>query len=525
MKINFNRLWVIALLLGWAFDFLFWKQGFGLNFALFSALCLLSGFGLLLADGHRPAPQSLWLLIPFVFFAVITFLRQEPLTIFLAYAFTLFSLGVLANTYLGGRWMEYGMAEYFSRFFRLIGSMFTLPRRFIKETQKEQAASGTQNRFPTAPILRGVLIALPVVAGFAFLLASADAIFNQKLTDYFKDFDLWEEILRIGIILVCAYLVAGVFLHTLAQGRDEKLLSEGKPRRRQFLGFTESAIVLGSVAALFLAFVVIQFQYFFGGQTNIGVEGFTYSEYARRGFNELITVAFFNLVMILGLGTFTRRETETQRRAYSVLSVLIVAEVLVILVSAYQRLMLAIDWHGFSRLRLYPSVALIWIGILLAVVAVLELLRRERHFALAFVLASFGFAATMTLVNVDASIVTHNLERVAHGKNLNVPHLASLSSDAVPALVVAFQSPSFSNEIHEGIGAILMCHLKSDTIKPNEDWRSFNFSRWQANQALEAVKPLLEEYHISLTKWPARVRTPGDKFYECLDTTGTDVAD
>ncbi len=524
MKINSNRLWTIAILLGWSFDFLFWKQDSGLNFALFLTLSLLGGFGLLLADGFRPAPKSLSLLIPFAFFAVVTFLRQEPLTIFLAYTFSLFSLGVLVNTYLGGRWMRYGIADYFARFFHLIASMFTMPASFRRETRKEQAAKGA-TPFPVVPVLRGLLIALPIVALFTSLLASADAIFNQKLAEYFEDFNLWEEILRVLIILVCAYLVAGIFLHTHAHSRDEKLPVMDKPLFYRSLGFTESAIVLGSVAALFLTFVVIQFQYFFGGQTNIGVEGFTYSQYARRGFNELITVAFFSLVMILGLGSFTRRDTGTERRTYSGLSVVIVAEVMVILVSAYQRLMLAIDWHGFSRLRLYPRVFLIWVGILLVAVVALEILRRERYFALAFVLASLGFAISLTFVNVDASIVTHNLERAAHGKNLNVPHLASLSADAVPALAERFMDPSLPPNLHEGIGAILVCYMNSDTIRPIEDWRSFNFSRWQADRTLEAVKPLLVEYHYNDKKQPPRVRTPGQSTYQCLDTTGSDVAE
>ena len=44
------RLWVIVLLLGWMFDFLFWKQSIGINFALFSTLCLLGGTYLLFAE-------------------------------------------------------------------------------------------------------------------------------------------------------------------------------------------------------------------------------------------------------------------------------------------------------------------------------------------------------------------------------------------------------------------------------------------------------------------------------------------
>ena len=38
------------------------------------------------------------------------------------------------------------------------------------------------------------------------------------------------------------------------------------------------------VNLLFLVFVWIQFVYLFGGQANISAEGYTYAEYARRGF-------------------------------------------------------------------------------------------------------------------------------------------------------------------------------------------------------------------------------------------------
>ena len=96
---------------------------------------------------------------------------------------------------------------------------------------------------------------------------------------------------------------------------------------------------------------------------------------------------------------------------------------IVILVSAYQRLSLAIDWHGFSRLRLYPRVFLIWVGLLFITVIVLEILRREQHFALAAVIACLGFAASLSVLNVDASIVRHNVDRALAGKHFNVNHM------------------------------------------------------------------------------------------------------
>ncbi len=307
------------------------------------------------------------------------------------------------------------------------------------------------------------------------------------------------------------------FCTRLALSREEELPGRIKPSFWQILGFTESAIVLASVIFLFLVFVVIQFQYFFGGQANIGVEGFTYSQYARRGFSELITVAGFSLLLILGLSTITRRENENQRRVHVGLNIAIVAEVMVMLFSAYQRLMLAIDWHGFSRLRLYPRIFMVWLAILLVAIVILEVLRREKFFALAFVLASLGFAVSLTFANVDAATVTRNLERTKNGKNLNVPHLASLSADAVPALAEGFRDASVSNEQHEGVGAILMCYLHSGIMESGEDWRSFNFSRWRAKQVLDTMEPLLDEYRYNDKRFPARVRTPANVYYLCQE--------
>ena len=514
-----NRLWVMVLLLGWIFDFLFWQRAVGINFALFSALCLLGGMLLLFAEGHRPARSSLLLLLPFMFFVVITFLRQEPLTIFLAYTFSIFSIGLLAITYLGGGWFRYGLTDYFNKFLRFFAGVIYLPMEFSAQVRKEQSEnSQTKKRVSLWPFVRGVVIALPIVAFFAVLLASADLVFSQKLGDFFGQFrfdNLPEYFLRLVLISICAYILGGSFLYAASQSKDEEIVGEHKPIIKPFLGFTEASVVLGSVSILFIIFVIIQFQYFFGGETNIGVAGYSYSQYARRGFNELVIVAFFSLVMILGLSTVTHREKPTEQRVYSGLSVGIVALVMVILVSAYQRISLAIDWHGFSRLRLYPRVFLIWLGILLVAVVVLEIFHRERNFAFAAVMASLGFAVSLTLMNVDAAIIKHNVPRVLTGKNLNVAHLASLSVDAVPALVEEYNSTSYSQEVHEGIGAALLCYLNDDSLPGayDRDWRAFNLSRWRAHYALQTVQASLQEYGIK--RFPWRVRTPSNVLYEC----------
>jgi len=518
MRKNPNLLWIAVIVLGWLFDFLFWKQAFGVNFGIFIVLCLLGGLVLLWINHRRPARGALGLLPVILIFISFTFIRAEPMTVFLAVLFTLLLMVVLVNTFLGGRCFQYGVADYVANFFKLIGSMIAAPIEFNANMRREQMESGMPpQRINIWPVVRGILIAIPVIAIFSALLASADSIFNAQLSIFLKFFfdlnKLPEYIFRLCYILVIAYALAGVFLHAALKSQDEKLIGEEKPFLSRFLGFTETAIVLGSVIVLFAAFVIVQFKYFFGGQVNLGAGGLTDSEYARRGFGELAAVAFLSLLMILGLSTITRREHEVQRRAYSGLSVTLVALVMVILVSAYQRLTLNELAHGFFRLRTYSHVFYIWLGLLLVTVVVLEILHRERMFAFAALMAALGFAATLGLLNVDGFTAEQSILRAEQGRYLNVADLASLSTDSVPVLVNNFLSPTLPTPIHEAIGAILMCRSRYAAFQSNDGWRSFTFSQWWADRAMKKVSDQLTSgYRLNST---SKVRTPSNAVYDC----------
>ncbi|MBI2757846.1 MAG: DUF4173 domain-containing protein [Chloroflexi bacterium] len=525
MKKNPNLLWITAIALGWLFDFLFWKERPGINFAIFIVLCLIGGFFILRKDEKHAARGTLWLIPLILFFAAITFIRAEPLTVFLSVVLTLFLMGVTAITFLGGRWIWYSLADYFFGFLKLIGSMIARPLSFSAEVKREEIENkAAAKKINLWPVLRGIVIALPVVAIFAALLSSADVVFGNQLDAFIKLFkldNLSEYIFRLVYILIGAYLLAGVFLHAASESKDEKLLGEGKPSLiSRFLGFTESAIVLGSVTVLFAAFVAIQFRYFFGGQSNINIEGYTYSEYARRGFGELIMVAFFSLFMILGLGAVTRRENEAQRRAFSGLSVAILALVLVMLVSAYQRLVLYETAYGFSRLRAYTHVVLIWIGLLLGAVVVLEILRRERSFATAALFASIGFVLSLSLLNVDGFIVRQNVNRATQGKGLDVPYLVSLSTDSVAVLADEFQSAALPGLTRDAVGAVLFCRTQSNSGGPAKDWRGFTLSQWRAEAAINKAQEKLSRYRIVNENFPIQILTPGSVLYNCLGGSG-----
>lgn len=526
MQKQSTLLWLSALALGWAADFLFWKHNPGISFALYAALTLGVGLFLLLRAGLRPGRGTIPLLALILFFAVFTFLRSEPLSALLAHALTLFLMGVFALTYQGGLWAEYSLSDFVARFLGLLGSGLTGSQAFIGEMNKLKREAGSAEQRPNRvwPIVRGLLLAVPVVAFFAALLSSADAVFSAQLEAFVRLLrleSLPEYIFRVLYISVIAYALVGVYLHAASRSADEKLLGLEKPLVPPFFGFTEAVIILGAVALLFGGFVFIQFQYFFGGLTNIRLDGFTYADYARRGFGELATTAFFSLLFLLGLASITRREDDRQRRIFSGLGILIVALVGVMLVSAYQRLVLYELAYGFTALRTYTHVFIIWLALLLVATMTLDLTRQLRRFAFAALLTVMGFAATLLLMNVDGFIVRQNVARDLSGEGVDVAYLVSLSADAIPALAGLYASDNVSAATRDELGAALACvRYAQDNHSFDESWQAFHLSRWLARKTLKALD--LSAYSINVSEYSLPVTTPLGKTYDCQLTGWAD---
>jgi hypothetical protein len=295
---------------------------------------------------------------------------------------------------------------------------------------------------------------------------------------------------------ILAALTAWVCMGGLAYGLRGKATPTPTARPAVIgtqLGFTETATVLVSVNALFAAFVAIQLRYFFGGQSNINVAGFTYSDYARRGFFELVIVAVITLGLGMVLQNITRRETRIAVVGFKVLCVVLAALTGVILVSAYQRLQLYEDAYGFTRLRVFSHVLMVWIGVLLAVFALTVLLSRPRLFVFGLLLALLGFAATLNMLNPDAFIARHNVLRYQGTGKLDVIYLVTLSDDALPQLLPLLDGPD--TEISETVGRALHYRLNElDSWKADAGWPGWHLARARALDQLSTRRAEIERY-------------------------------
>ena len=502
---NRSTLWYTALIIGWGFDLFYWNKPIGISFTLHMILLLAGLVYLSFKEEKLPVTISLPLIGVILLFSTLGFLREEPFTRTLNHLMAVGMLGLFTLSYRGGRWFAYNEADYLVGAFRIFVNSISLPFNLIssrkdeedEESGEEQPKGSGFKR--SLPYIRGVLLALPVLAILASLLSAADPIFSEWLTDLIKLLRLEklpEYILRLDLIGIWTFLVAGVLLQALFKSEEEKLIGVDQPWPPRFLGFTETTIILGSVNLLFFSFVTIQFKYFFGGEKNISLQGYTYSEYARRGFGELLAVAIFTLFIIVVLSGITKRKEKRDRVTFSVLTGALTAFIGVILVSSLQRLALYEAVYGFTRLRTYSHLCVLWIGVLFLAILVLEIFQKWRFFTLAITAAIAGFVLTMNFVNVDGLITRQNIQRLkANEDSLDTHYIKTLSNDAIPDLIKLADDPTLSEREEEEIAAILACRayeLNEKEVK----WQSFLVPSFRAKKILNENSRLWEDIQL-----------------------------
>jgi hypothetical protein len=479
-------LFPLSLFVAWFFDFLFWDKAIGISFPLFIFASLAAGLWLAAKADVSIPRRSAWLLLPIAFFALIGLWRVEPFSLFLSRSLALFLMALFAANLIGGRWPAYSLSDFIAK----IGVM---PFSGLTEyRQISEAENAGKERLPwrkrLAPLGRGLLIASPIVVVLAALLASADLIFEawlQNLLEILQLENLAEYLWRLFYILILAYLLIGVYSYAIKRSQDSKLIGEDKPVLSPFIGFTEALTGLISVEILFAICVGIQVRYFFGGNANINNAGYTFAEYARRGFAELVIVALISVALFVGLSLISRREKPGQKAWFSRLGGGLFVLITIILVSAYQRLLLYESVFGFTRTRANVHVFMIWLGLLLVTLVILEARGQRRAFTLAALLVVIGYGASINLLNVDAFIVRANAERLRQSEEIDIAYLGSLSSDSLRPLLSEINNSSVGGDPDyqaQLLAAAACLSFNQNEFQRAKEWQAFSFSGAAANK-------------------------------------------
>jgi Domain of unknown function (DUF4173) len=233
----------------------------------------------------------------------------------------------------------------------------------------------------------------------------------------------------------------------------------------------EWAVPLGALNALFLAFVGVQASVLFAGHDYVvRTTGLTYSEYARRGFWQLMAVAALVLAVVgVAVVVADTRSVAERRLLHALLGLLAVLTLLVV-ASALHRLRLYEAAFGLSRLRLLAEAGAIWLGGLFVLLLLSRAAVPLRRHAGRIVLAATAVGLlAFTLADPDRMIARRNVDRWRHTGLIDAGYLASLSADAVP--VVASLPEPIRSEVLTPMAA---------RLGESDPWGSTNVARSRA---------------------------------------------
>ncbi len=171
-------------------------------------------------------------------------------------------------------------------------------------------------------------------------------------------------------------------------------------------------------------------------------------------------------VIVLGLAllldSITVRATPAQHTVFRVLAIVLIGLTTIMLVSAWQRMSLYESEYGFTHLRLYTPLFMLWMGVLF-VFFLLSLFRvREHIFSLGILVFLIGYLVTLNGVNPDYTIARLNVERYRAGHELDFVYLNTLSADMIPALVPLYQETAERDpQAHDCAAQVLSGHLQT----------------------------------------------------------------
>jgi hypothetical protein len=436
----------------------------------------MAALGLILTA--RPRAQSLAFLAAGVLLMSFVVIRDSPVLVGLD-VLTASGLFALAGGFAReGNPFRAGMRAYAARAVAWTASIPAAAAVMLRPF-----AGLLRGRRRTLVFARALLIALPAGLAFALLLGSADAVFAELLGAPFEQVRL-GDLPRHAIVVAAA---GGAFVTLAVRSTvPTRLAWAAKPIEGGGLRPSDWVSLLVTVDVIFALFVGVQLVTFFGGRTHVLETGLTFAEYARSGFWQMLVAATLTGLVIAAAWIGGRPTAGPQRTWFLVLASLLVCLSLVVLASAFQRLVLYETEFGYTWPRLIPHAAILLTAALLVCGLVAVLSGRTAWLSTAALGLGVLTLVGLNLLDPEAFIAERNIARVERGYELDATELASLSADAAPAIAAAL--PDLDESLRPQIERDLSC-LRVELRRGVDrfGWASFNFAR---DVALERLDPL-----------------------------------
>lgn len=399
--------------------------------------------------------------------AVNLFLTQDYLLLFLDHLAILFLVVAMSLSifYDDSSW---GLGMYIGRIFELILGLINHLFMIFDDGSKYRQQHSKVNRNPVLGyVFVGIIIATPLLFLVLILLGSADYFFGEFLINtIIKPFGrIRINNLDIIVMLLTSLFIAYAFVRKLCTHDIKEEIAESS-KCPAAIAITINTI-LGLVYVIFSGFQI--FTLFLGnGQLP---EDYTYAEYAREGFFQLVVVCIINMILVL-ISLYLFEKSKILKASLLIIS----ACTYIMIASSTFRMYMYVSVYQLTYTRLFVFWALLVIFMAMNGIAIFIFNEKFNLFRYCMIMVTvlyIGFA----YMKPEAIIARNNLSEKFYlegeCQDIDYNYLKKLSSDATPAMVKAFER---ENDKY-GMEYVIKKKLKENEFANEElSIRQFNMS-------------------------------------------------
>ena len=357
-------------------------------------------------------------------------------------------------------------------------------------------------------LLIGVGITIPIFAIVFMLLSSADAVFRNAANQIFEDFSFVD-----AYVMTFMFAFMAVFSYCIVVYLSKKEVKEEVVETRKW----DSLIaipVTGALSLMYLVFSGIQIVYLFMGKLQLP-EGYTYAEYAREGFFQLLAVSIINLIIVL-LGLYLFKPNKILKGILVIMSLC----TFIMIASSAMRMVIYIQYYYLTFLRILVLwsllvLFLIFSGVILYIVK--ETFPLFRYSLVVFTCLYIG----LSFSHPDYWIAKVNLASTEDSRNdffkgeayEDYRFLSDLNADAAPVLVEWIAKEGYSTESYYVETMTFQAYQilnGSDKDDENDltvkEWCAYMYLKHLGENCKELslrefnVSRFIADYHVLLTK-------------------------
>lgn len=290
-------------------------------------------------------------------------------------------------------------------------------------------------------VVKGLIISIPLVIVLLMILSGADEVFRYYLSniwEYINIKNIFNFIARVLIALVVMFLIYG-----LNYGLSStKVTNVNNKNFNKTFNSATIITVLISIILIYLVFTKVQVSYLYLNKA-LPV-GFSFSEYARKGFFQLVFLVVLNLIMIISIKVKTAVKSPKVNNILNTIYSIITVLTMNMGIAAIYKMNLYIGEFGYTRLRILVQAFTVFLCI--SLLMLLIFIWREKKLFKPIAITAMVIYIALNYANIDNFIAKENFKLINNRAEVDVWYISTLSLDAKKAIDEGRENHLISNE-------------------------------------------------------------------------------